>query len=239
MSYNYTPKPYSYRSPWFNLDSEEAYKANLRTHYKELEELGYIDSDIEYCLNSEGLRSEEFQSEPSIIFLGCSFTFGLGLRQSDTWPWIVSEAMGLRMNNLAVCGGSNDTAFRMFETHAWALNPKITILLSPDRARTELILENSVKMYTANQIDDLDSNLWWKEWLSNERNHYLNYRKNILALRLLCQRRNSGFWVYSCDQLLPTIDRARDLKHPGRRSNRQFAERVITDLQGGANGNDS
>lgn len=49
---------------------------------------------IEYFLNSDGLRSDEFKKDHDgehIIFAGCSNTFGKGTEYKDTWAYQVYE----------------------------------------------------------------------------------------------------------------------------------------------------
>lgn len=70
----------------------------------------------EYRLNSQGFRSEEFDlvkdEEITILYSGCSWTFGNGVLQNDSWPNILSrlveEEAGKKVKfyNLSTLGGS-------------------------------------------------------------------------------------------------------------------------------------
>jgi hypothetical protein len=59
-------------------------------------EIIYDEHSISYNLNKEFFRCDEFESiikqnKPALIALGCSFTFGTGLPEHETWPVILSN----------------------------------------------------------------------------------------------------------------------------------------------------
>lgn len=49
----------------------------------------YSMTEIQYTYNSSGFRCDEFDlpSDIPIVFLGCSFTEGIGLHQHETWAY--------------------------------------------------------------------------------------------------------------------------------------------------------
>ena len=72
------------------------------------------DSDnslsVEYKFNDYGYRAS-FDYEPlldseKIVCIGCSFTEGVGLYENETWPYILSQKIGLPYLNLGLAGGS-------------------------------------------------------------------------------------------------------------------------------------
>jgi len=128
---------------WLDTDSAEQYSANYNDTNKRklLEKLRWTKHNITYTFNSNGFRAPEFKkNEPNIVFLGCSFTVGIGLNISDTFSHNVSQSLGLQNYNLGKGGGSNKTAFRV--GHHWIpkLKPKIVVLMSPEITRSEIIM---------------------------------------------------------------------------------------------------
>jgi hypothetical protein len=56
----------------------------------------YDKKSVSYNMNKEFFRCDEFESiikqnKPALIVLGCSFTFGTGLPEHETWPVILSN----------------------------------------------------------------------------------------------------------------------------------------------------
>jgi hypothetical protein len=59
--------------------------------------------DTPYGINSQGLRdSEDALKGPEVIFLGDSFTMGLGARQDEAFPQVVAALSGLRTLNAGI-----------------------------------------------------------------------------------------------------------------------------------------
>jgi hypothetical protein len=66
-----------------------------------------------YDLNDYGYRASHdyediIDDENKIICLGCSFTFGSGLYESETWPYKLSKLLKCNYMNLGFPGGSSD-----------------------------------------------------------------------------------------------------------------------------------
>jgi hypothetical protein len=88
---------------WLPSDTEELFIKNKEKRLEELKTGGWLNTEIEYSFNNYGFRSEEFDTTPSILYLGCSFTVGIGLRIEHTWPYLVSTAMNLKCFNYEDC----------------------------------------------------------------------------------------------------------------------------------------
>lgn len=92
----------------------------------------YPEFGITYDLNSFNYRSEEFDGSASILILGCSQTFGLGLPYEYTWPQLLSKMTGLKVANLAKPGesaqGQIRKAFSYFKSFG---QPKYIFCLFP------------------------------------------------------------------------------------------------------------
>lgn len=72
------------------------------------------DSDnsnlVDYKFNDFGYRAsfnyEDLLDTKKIVCIGCSFTEGVGLDEKETWPYLLSQQIGLPYLNLGVAGGS-------------------------------------------------------------------------------------------------------------------------------------
>jgi hypothetical protein len=213
---------------WHGTDLEELYQKNLIKNRSQLEQYNWIDRPITYKFNSHGFRADEFDSVGSgVMFVGCSHTLGMGLPVESTWAHRVSTALKLKNYNLGVGGASNDTAFRL--AHYWIdrLRPDIVVFLSTERTRLEVHMDDD-------QIWDLS--IWplgfpmvdnfMQGWHSNDTNSNMNYLKNTLAIKQLCDDRHIKYIQQEALSITMT-DRARDLQHYGEITNRRIADILL------------
>jgi hypothetical protein len=73
-------------SPWEGTDTKENYRFSTPLG-KNL----YSQTDITYAHNECGFRCDDFGqvSELPILFLGCSNTFGVGVKLEETWTYLL------------------------------------------------------------------------------------------------------------------------------------------------------
>jgi hypothetical protein len=211
---------------WSGCDHQHHYQSNLRDpkRYKELKDLGWVDTVIEYTYNSHGFRCEEFDSRPSVLALGCSFTEGTGLPIEQTWPFYLSQMLGLHVWNLGSGGASIDTVFRMLDYYIKRLNVQHVFLLIPPGGRFEF--QDSQNGFPIIQACNLGAHVSFaKEWLTQTNNSTYNLRKTMLAIQQLCKNHKKPLFAHNCNQteLLDLklnkmkifYDMARDLMHRG------------------------
>jgi hypothetical protein len=216
---------------WLQTDSEESYKKN----YNQLKNCNWIDKDITYQFNSLGFRCNEFTNDPSIMFLGCSFTCGIGLPLENIWPELVAKEFRMNCANLGIGGGAADTAFRLCLGYIDKIKPKAVVYLPPPGVRIEIEIDNklvpiNVYSYKCNDYNILVRQ-FFKLWLIGETNNdYFNRTKNSLAIKQLCSERNIPFIQLSMDNF-PNLDWARDLAHDGIESNHTFAKHAINEIK--------
>jgi hypothetical protein len=91
---------YKIISKWFPSDSQELFKSNTEDKLTKslLNKLGWCDKsgnsvNIEYKLNKQGFRAKNLDlvDKSSILFLGCSQTFGVGMNIETTFSQIISD----------------------------------------------------------------------------------------------------------------------------------------------------
>ena len=122
----------------------------------------YPYPDIEYKFNSHGFRCDEFEllSELPMVFLGCSFTEGIGLRQHETWSYLLLEKIRQKTNknipywNLSLAGTGIDTQARNLYFLSNILNKKIKFVFSlmPPITRREYKATNDKYQNWSRQI---------------------------------------------------------------------------------------
>ena len=93
---------------WDTSDDEEAYRANTQDPVKrqQLQDLGYLDCDITYSFNRDGFRTAEFDRPIDVVCFGCSFTYGSGVGDEDTWPYLLGKKLNLSVGNFGTAGMS-------------------------------------------------------------------------------------------------------------------------------------
>jgi hypothetical protein len=189
---------------------------------------------ITYEFNQEGFRSDDIEpGAPCIAAFGCSFTMGIGLPKQDVWPWIVGQALGLRVYNFAIGGKSADWCFRLAEYWVPKLNPTVAIMCAPPRHRFELILNNDTGENTTYSSHETHSDSYIQSWFTVDENSRLNTVKNRLAFKALCDQVGVPNLNYDCMRQFARsreeVEYARDHMHAGPRGHHMFAEKILND----------
>ena len=224
---------------WLDTDSAAAYRLHMSQPKKRdaLDRLKWNKLDITYKINQNGFRSPEFKKdEPNILFLGCSFTVGIGLDLTNTFSHIVSQTLELQNYNLGRGGGSSKTCFRLGEYWIPKLKPKIVVLLSPAESRTEIILHETPCHVNEHFKKDLPHLYpYYKTWIADKENGRLEYVAVQAALEKISN--DAGALFVGLDSLRDVkimdksyLDLARDLQHPGRIAQRRTAEHVLAKI---------
>ena len=91
-------------------DSELIYQANLKSQPLDWY---YRDNPISYQINSDGYRTQEFDSVDwanSVIIFGCSNVFGLGLHEKDTISIRLSSLIDKPVINMGINASGMEVA---------------------------------------------------------------------------------------------------------------------------------
>ena len=220
---------------WCPSDTESLYNENYKKNFELLRSNGWIDTKFKYTFNSQGFRCGEFNSNPSIMFLGCSYTMGIGLPIETVWSTMVAKQLDLQCVNLAVGGSASDTAFRLCLGWIDRIQPQIVVFLEPPGFRIELISGHKNKILSITYQYPYEQFI--SEWNITDDNNYLNALKNKLAIKSLCNDRNIKYLHFDYTQLTDnTLDLARDLEHSGPKTHRRFADYVIEKIKNGSAG---
>ena len=224
---------------WHSTDSEEHFLQNMKkTKTREiLEEKNWADTTIEYKFNNFGFRCDDFDETDCIVTLGCSYTFGTGLPIEDTFAQNVADNYKLKNYNLAVPGAANSTCFRLAYKWLSILKPKYVVVAHPHRTRLALQKQNGVEIHLkASHIHDREAapyRAWYKTFVLNDNNVLLDYEKNTMAIKYLCQTNNIPLINFEIEDYLPdekTKDYARDLLHYGVKTQKRISNMVINQI---------
>ena len=235
---------------WLSPDGEEQYNKHLSdSHFKELLiKNNWVDSKFTYDFNSFGFRSPEpdpvDNGKESILFLGCSHTFGVGLPLENTYPYIVSKDLNIDYWNMSVPGSSLDTAFRLASYWLNILKPTYIFLGRPDETRIEMHSTESNHCWHWNvsnekivpelYMEDIDKDAvirWYENYYIHSKNQYkFNALKNIAGIKHYAQMSGSIFIEFDPVNILKPYssnqDLARDCWHAGVNSNIILADVV-------------
>jgi hypothetical protein len=221
---------------WWPSDSEESFYRMMKdpVHRQYFAEQGWDrPGTITYRFNNIGFRGDDIELEtPCLCAFGCSFTMGIGLPQNSVWPWLVGNALGLKVYNFSLGGASADWCFRMAEYWVPKLKPKLAIFCAPPPERTEAIVDDAgnARGYSAHEpIDDI----FLKTWFTFDENQRLNNVKNRLAFRGLCSQVEVPGLVYDAHEWFgksrEEVGYARDYMHAGIKGHQYLANRIIND----------
>lgn len=216
---------------WISPDNEEQFKINQAQYSLKLSRNGYSDPDtVEYHFNSHGFRSDEFSEKTGALFLGCSFTMGMGVQYNRIWPKLVANDLGVECYNLGTGGASMDTAFRYIESYIESLDICAVFLLEPAENRIELLQEGHEVQLGPWITESSDYHAYYSLWFGNEENFRLNTLKNRMAIGAICNEHRVPL-VRATTFENPKLDFGRDLLHRGPKSHRAFANIMLDKLR--------
>lgn len=109
-------------------------------------QVNYRVDEFDYRFNSDGFRCDEFSSpaDLSVLFLGCSFTEGIGLPMNEVWTSYIINNIRAKYPDkkipywsLALGGSSVDYASRKLVEYSDRLKPKYVIHFLSSMERRE------------------------------------------------------------------------------------------------------
>ena len=242
--------------PFYNSDSESLHDSNLLNNRNQLEEDGWIPIkmnderelvghrylynaenpslndwvNLSYKINSHGFRCDQempTETKPrSVIAIGCSNTFGVGMPVGLTWPTLVGQAFRYRAYNLGVPGGSLDTAFRVLLYWLPKIRSSHVFLLEPPGVRYETHTISGIKKSSVHTPIPVPLRFGHEdEWK-------LHKEKTMRAILSVCDQFDAKFIHCSSDIIGQTSrigkqDVARDLQHPGRTCHKWIAMNML------------
>ena len=227
---------------WIHTDNEDNFQRMMQdpTHADYFVCKGWDQLDaILYRINHMGFRGQDFnKSQPGMLALGCSFTFGSGLPESTLWPTLVANCLDLACWNIAWPGIAADTSYRLAEYWLPELAPKLVCVLMPPRDRFELITANpalqaEVFMSASESSMFSQADMYLKHWFVADENAWINQRKNARAIQSLCNEHNIPCIIKYADQEMSgstkELEYARDYVHAGPRGHQMLAGKILNE----------
>lgn len=232
------------------IESEENYKLNLLSQPSDWE---YRTKQIRYKYNSLGHRSCELHELPKdyLLFAGCSFTEGIGLKLEDTYSHIVSQQLGLGYYNLGLGGSCPSVSVKNIITFLSKFihnMPKTIIVQWPYFLRyykinpalwiehhTPAGAEDTIYKALLENEDAYRYNIWERLYLLHFL-HNIKYTGKVIELYtqnleetnyIRGHDHTSNFTNIRWTRISSFVDYARDLSHPGSLTNKSFADKIL------------
>ncbi len=205
---------------WMPPDTRERFLKDPREDYTE--------TSIVYRHNSQGFRTREFEqipTKPSILCLGDSFTYGIGVRQEDTWPaHIAGMFPGYHVYNLGIPGAAWDTITRFLVNVGGVLDTQIVLIFWPEIVRYELYHTSDIRQLTSQDEKAFPLGMLVDTHFENLAN------KNRLIVDLMSTRYRYRVFEAMTWNFEGVVDLGRD-DHFGPRSHRNLADRFREMIQ--------
>ena len=245
------------QASWWPGDTKERFLNTSKEHQDYWNSLPPISYDFNKYRFRCGELSEQTETE-SIMFLGCSMTFGIGVHKEKTWPYLVAKELGLKEINLGIPGGNLDSAYRVYSYWQSRIKSKYTCLLFPpgkrfecDQTSTQFVTEThpegshrfvQLGHWTLNQMSKRlppfkeehwpEVAVWLEESYFSDQMTAINTRKNIDAISNIAKETNSTLFYTSTECSGVKHDtKARDNVHPGPQWHEQMAEKFINEIK--------
>lgn len=171
----------------------------------------YTDRPIEYIHNSYSFRDQEFPTDESINgAFGCSFTFGTGLHQEETWPSILSDRLGKKVWNFGLGGSGILTQLRIFLYFVEKLDFDNIFLYSPsNQVRWEWQswdYKHDTEFYELWTPHRTNCSEELSIALGNPSNYTFMSFMAMMTFAKVCKDRNINFYVISAEDPVVSTD---------------------------------
>lgn len=230
---------------WIDCETEEEFKINLEnTPYRKKLQY-YIDNPITYKHNSFGFRGNDVDlSKPFDVYMGCSFTYGVGLHEEHTWPYLVSkEIQYSNYFNIGIPGSGIGTWYSAFKFILRLGSIRKLFAFIPNHPRVEIPIKQyptafnvtpqsiSTLRKTHSDVDGILRHSL-ENYLSDEDYLIDRYFQLLFAIRHLCEVNKIEFYGYNLYKhylVHPSKESiiARDINHPGKDFNEYLAKIFI------------
>ena len=211
---------------WCGSDDINGHRKSKKTHPKKFKY--WKDRSITYKYNNLGFRSD-FDFLPGMhgdIYLGCSFTEGIGLPLECAWPTLLSNYLKTPGFNLGIGGYSIDSCFRhLVAAYRYGLKFKRVFLLAPPANRYEHIINDNdlFKPYLSQRHQDnqiihtmpsMMNHLWSDQvkldgnnqfissfLIGGRNNSLVNSLKTILAIQAFTVEAGARFFYLTYEEM--------------------------------------
>ena len=133
-----------------------------------------VDKNNDYKINELGFRGN-LKKNAEVLAVGCSYTFGVGVPETGTWPSILSSEINKNVLNLGVPGTTIKKISELIIRYVSKYDkPKTIFALFPPLFRTTLIEDiqfySSIKSIDPKKQQEIDKQISFKIGISYDRN---------------------------------------------------------------------
>ena len=232
MGGNFSPKTYY----WWSGDNWEQWKKNKDLEHMLVwhDTLPGGSNPLTYNINSHGFRTKELDSfdSNSIMLLGCSMTFGVGVHEETTFAHQLSKYLDDPIINLGYPGGSLDSIYRIYSYWQPKIKSKTTIILIPPGRRFESAAQDKGRFWYKwgiHRMADMKEEGGSRSYLADKMmRHFfadhqvaINMQKNLNAIKYVAKETKSDLYIFDVEEykigsnINPHEDPGRDNNHPG------------------------
>ena len=244
---------------FIGTDSESNFQKNYSNkQYRKYLEY-YISNPIEYRLNSQSFRNKfDFKVDKSKkvdLYLGCSYTLGMGLHEEHTYPYILSNLTGNQFVNLGAGGYGIEQSYNNLKRFIDYYDVQNIFHFQPLYARNNAITIKQKGKWINDIIHlprDIEHNYYFRSGLNSPtvNTDYLKevmidwrfimqtYSRNLDAIKALCMERGLKYYYlhkYPSSRVTSFIGNwhqlkkgdilARDLMHASYFNNKDLADK--------------
>lgn len=233
---------------FIGLDNQQRFEISLRNAPKDWY---YRTHEVKYILNSNRFRTKEFKDidwKNSIVLIGCSNTFGIGITEEDTIAANLQEITGKYVVNLGSPGVSNSiiayNSYYLKENypeplavvHLWTALTRYFVMLE------SFHLENHVNDIekTNNMVTPVTYNIMFMKMINALWKNHPNYIQTC-ANDIHAGDTDESFEYSIARKLFPEalyVDKyfwgdrtARCCGHPGRKATKKLAKIIASNLK--------
>jgi lysophospholipase L1-like esterase len=233
----FLPNPCTTDGYFIATDNIETYNKHLKTMSTDWY---YRTNTVNYTVNKHQYRTDEFDTidwANSIVLLGCSQTYGVGVTDEDTIGSNLSKLLNKPVINLGIPGASNNLILNNSAILSSKYpTPLIVIHIYSEVYRTTEYQKRQIVNHGSWTMDK-DLMKSWSEEITNSQvqtlmaskisNEIWNHKTKFLEFSSF----TDSHLLLKCKNLFnPFKDYARDNMHFGRKTTKKFAELIAKEL---------
>lgn len=150
--------------------------------------------------------------------MGCSFTWGVGVEESETWPSQLAKYLGQSIRNLGITGASPERVWMTYLELRQLYTPRLTIIQWPNINRSVSIEQGRIRdLGPWNLPTDID---YARRVFSGEQQQ----QNRLLINQARTLEPSYQFDYYDLCDKKNWLDLGQDQLHPGPRTQKLIAE---------------
>ena len=194
--------------------------SSYRFHLNERKEKTYKTSGTDntgkcfYTYNELGFRGDSIYKEGfKVMSLGCSNTEGVGVNDTETWPYQFTNLIPNGVNmNFGTGGRSNDFICRCLLTYYDVIKPDLVLIMYPSPLRREIYtkdcgIEPFMPTTFWGYLEETAEGIKTQEhltYLQNDNEDFINWYKNHLLIKYFLESKKCN-WIWNGIEI-PSID---------------------------------